>query len=144
LFDASDVIGVRSPRRMPHVSELARATQRTLGAAADPDLGLLRRYRLRRRVLERPALAVEARLPVPQRTHQADRLVRATAAALELDAHEVVFVLVPAHPHAEREPAVRELLQRRRLLRQVHGTVERYEHDRGSQADALRPAGDPT
>ena len=47
------------------------------------------------------------------------------------------------HADAEPDPAAGELLQRRHLLRQVEGIVQRHEHDRGAERDALRPAGDP-
>ena len=85
----------------------------------------------------------EVALAVPERAHQPDLLVGSPTAALELDAHEVELVLVPAHPDAERETAARELLQRRDLLRQVHRVVQRHEHDRGAEPDPFRPAGDP-
>jgi len=55
--------------------------------------------------LERPVLPLEVALAAPERAHQPDRLVGTPAAALELDAHEVELVLVPAHPDAEREAA---------------------------------------
>ena len=62
---------------------------------------------------------------------------------VELDAHEIELVLVPAHPDTEREAAAGELLQRRDLFRQVHRVVQRHEHDRCAEADPVRPAGDP-
>src|SRR4051812_38202568 len=101
---------------MPDVAELPRPAQGPPGAAADPDLRLLRRQRLGRRIVERPVLALEVVLTVPERAHQPDRLVRAAATARELDAHEVVLVLVPAHADAERETAAAQLLERRNLL----------------------------
>src|SRR6266540_3209367 len=143
LLDAADVIRIRRARGMPHVAELERAPDRRRRAAADPDLRLRRRMRLRGRVVERPELAFEIALAAPERTHQPDRLVPAAAAALERHAHEVVLVLVPAHADAEVEAAAAELLQRRHLLRQVHGVVQRDEDDRRAESDLRRPAGDP-
>jgi len=95
------------------------------------------------RVPERPEAALEGALAAPERAHDADRPVGAPAASRELDAHEVVLVAVPAHPDAECEAAARELLERRHLLREVERVVQRHEHDRGAEADAFRPAGDP-
>src|SRR5205085_12261201 len=109
LFDAAHVVGVRSPRRMPGVSKLPCAANRTRRAAADPDLGLTRRHRCEGRVVEGPELAVEVALAAPQRTHDPDRLVAAATATLERHAHEVVLILVPAHSHAEREATAGEL-----------------------------------
>src|SRR5437870_2603094 len=117
---------------MPRVAELAGAADRAIRAAAHPDLRLPRRLRLEGRVVERPPLPLEVALAVPERAHQANRLVGAPAAALELDADKVELVLVPAHPDAEGEAAPGELLQRRDLLREVHRVVQWDEHDRGA------------
>src|SRR5213593_210174 len=108
---------------MPRITELACATQRTLGAPADPDLRDRRRVRLRGRIVERPELALEVAFALPQCAHQPDRLVRAPAAALERHAHEVELLLVPAHAAAEREPPAGELLQRCDLFRQMNRVV---------------------
>src|SRR5215212_1275222 len=128
---------------MPGVAELEGAADRTLRAAADPDLRLRRGVRLGRGVAEGPELSVEVALAAPQSAHEADALVGAAAAALERHAHEVELVLVPAHPDAEGEAAARQLLQRRDLLREMHRVVEWHQHDRRSEPDPLRPAGDP-
>src|SRR5438105_15116877 len=128
---------------MPRVAELPRAPDRRWGAAADPDLGRRGGQRLGGRVVEGPVLAVEVPPALPERPHEPDRLVAAPAAALELDAHEIELVGVPAHADAEREAAAGELLERGGLLRQVHRVVQRDEDDRGAEADPVRPAGDP-
>src|SRR5712691_11653082 len=96
LLDATDVVGVRAAGGMPRVAQLERPPDRTLRAAADPDLGLRRRVRFGGRVVERPVLPFEIALAVPEGAQQPDRLVGTLAAALELDIHEVELVLVPA------------------------------------------------
>src|SRR2546429_7386518 len=103
LLDAADVCGVGAAGGMPRVAQLKRPPDGALGAAADPDLRLPRRVRLGHRVVERPVLPVEVALAVPERPHQADRLVGAPAAAPELDAHELELVSVPAHPDPDRK-----------------------------------------
>src|SRR4051812_44668020 len=129
---------------MPYVAEFARAPDRALRAAADPDLGHRRRLRLRGHAAERPALALVFARAAPEGLHDAERLVAAPAAALERDAHRLVLRRMPAHADAEREePAAGQLLQRRRLLRQVHRMVQCDECDRGAEFDPLGPAGDP-
>src|SRR5712691_7009294 len=128
---------------MPDVAELACPAHGLLGAAADPDLRPRRWVRLGSGVVERPQPAVEVALAVPERTHQPDRLVATATAALERNAHEVELVLVTAHAHTELDAAVRELLQGRHLLGQVHRVVQRHEYDRGAHPDPLGPAGDP-
>jgi PPOX class probable F420-dependent enzyme len=130
-------------RRVPDVAELERPPDRPRRAAADPDLRLRRGMRLGGRVLVRPVAALEQALAAPERAHEPDRLVGAPAASLEVDAHEVVLIPVPVHPDAEREAAARELLERRHLLRKVERVVQRHEHNRGAEAHAFRPAGDP-
>src|SRR6266536_2569938 len=128
---------------MPGVAELARAPNRAVGAAADPDLGLWRGVRFGGRVIERPILPLEIVFAVPERADEPDRLIRTPAAAFELDAHELELVFVPAHPDAEREAAARELLQRGDFLRQVHRVVQGQEHYRGAESDPVRAARDP-
>src|SRR6266581_4822275 len=98
LLHAPHVLRIRPARRMPDIPQLERAPDRALRAAADPDLRLRRRVRLRGRVVERPVLPVEVTLAVPKGAHKSDRLVCTPAAALELNTHEVELVLVPAHP----------------------------------------------
>src|SRR5207253_1636053 len=83
------------------VAELERPPDCALRAATDPDLRLLRGMRLGGRVVERPEVPVEVALALPERAHQPDPLVGTPAAALELDAHEVELVPVPAHPESE-------------------------------------------
>src|SRR5919201_4566312 len=139
LLHAPHVVRVRAARRMPCIAELERSPDGALRAAADPDLRLHGWAWLEGRIVERPELALEVALAAPQRAHQADRLVRTSPTARERNTHEVVFVLVPAHPDAEREAAAAQLLHCRDLLRQVHRVVERNEHDRRAQPDALRP-----
>src|ERR671936_3008680 len=102
LLDAAHVLGIGSAGGMPYVAELAGAADRALGAAADPDLGLPFRVGVGGRVVERPVVAFEVALAVPQRPHQPDRLVAPPAAALERDAHEVELVAMPAHADADR------------------------------------------
>jgi PPOX class probable F420-dependent enzyme len=143
LLDAPNVVGVRAARRMPGIAQFERAPYGSLRTAANPDLGLRRGVRLRGRVVEGPVLPLEVVFAVPESAHQPERLVGAAAAALELDAHELELVLVPAHPDTEREAATRELLQRGDLLCQVHRVVQRHEHDRGAEPNSLRPASDP-
>jgi PPOX class probable F420-dependent enzyme len=128
---------------MPGVAELARAPNRAVGAAADPDLRPWGGLRLGGRLTERPPPPLEVPLAAPDGAHYPDRLIAAGSATFELDAHEVELVPVPAHADAKRETAARELLQRRDLLRQVHRVVERHEHDRGAEPDPLRLARDP-
>src|SRR5712691_663731 len=128
---------------MPRVAEFACSPYGSLGAAADPDLGPWGRVRFRGRVVERPPASVEVALAVPEGAHQPDRLVGASAATLELDTHELEFVFMPAHPDPEREPSAEEFLESRDLLGEVHRVVQRHEHDRGAEADPLRPTRDP-
>src|SRR6266704_158796 len=115
---------------MPRVAKLVCALYGSFGAAADPDLGPWRRVRFGGRVVERPPASVEVALAVPERAHQPDRLVGASAATPELDAHELEFVFVPTHPDAEREASAGEFLESRGLLGEVHRIVQRHEHDR--------------
>ena len=110
LLHAPHIVGVRAARRMPRVTEFQRAPDRTLRASAHPDLRLRRRHGFERRVAERPELALEVALAAPQRAQHTNGLVRAPAAAAELDAHEAELVLVPADPDAEREPTAAQLL----------------------------------
>src|SRR6266545_371324 len=112
LLDAADMVGIGASRGMPGVSQFERPPDRALRAAAHPDLRHRRRVRLGRRLMERPVLPVEVALAIPERAHQPNRLVGTPAAALEVDAHEVELILVPAHPDAEREATAGELLQR--------------------------------
>jgi PPOX class probable F420-dependent enzyme len=65
------------------------------------------------------------------------------AAAGERNAHELELVPVPADADADRDTAARELLQRRHLLGELERVVQRQDHDRGAEPDALGPAGDP-
>jgi PPOX class probable F420-dependent enzyme len=88
-------------------------------------------------------LAVERPLATPERAHEVQRLVGPAVATPELDAHEPELVLVPADAHAESHAPVRELLQRRDLLREMDGVVKRHEHDRGAESDPLGDRGDP-
>src|SRR5207302_8121772 len=111
LLDAADVVRLGAAGGMPDVTELLSPADCMLRAAPDPDLRQRRRVRLGRRIVERPVLAVEVLVAAPEGAHQPDRLVGAAASALERHAHEVVFVLVPAHPDAEMEAAAAELLQ---------------------------------
>src|SRR3989442_10452041 len=97
------MVDVGATRRMPRVAQLERPPDRALRAAAGPDLRLRRWVRLRGRFMERPVLAFEVPLALPERTHQPDRLVGSPAAVLELNTHEVELVLVPAHADSERE-----------------------------------------
>src|SRR5918994_4866978 len=128
---------------MPDVAQLECASDRSLGAAADPELGLRGWVRLGGRILERPVLPLEGAFTFPESAHQPDRLVGAPAAALELDAHELKLVSVPTHPDTEREASAADLLECRDLLREKHRVVQRHEHDRSAEPDPLRPAGDP-
>ena len=143
LLDAPHVRDVGAARRMPDVAEPARPPDRLRRAAADPDLGWRRRQRLRGRVAKRPVTAVERVLTTPERAHQLDRLVSAAAATLELHAHELELVAVPAHADAERYASTRELLQGGHLLRQLDRVVQGQDQDRRAQLDPLRPACDP-
>src|SRR5881392_3226542 len=128
--DPANLVRVGATGRMPHVAQLAGAPDRPCGAAPDPDLRLPRRPRLEGRVAERPVVAVEAPFAAPEGAHDPDLLVCAAAAPGELDAHEVVLVLVPAHADAERGAAAGELLERRDLFREMHRVVQRDEDDR--------------
>src|SRR6266571_2573404 len=100
LFDAAHLVSVGAAGGMPRVPEFARAAHGTIGAAADPDLRLRSRVRLRGGVVERPVATLEVLFAVPERAHQPNRLVGAAATAFELDAHEVELVPVPAHAGA--------------------------------------------
>jgi PPOX class probable F420-dependent enzyme len=140
---ARHMLGIATARRMPRITELPRAPNRSRGAAADPDLGFARGMRLGRRIVDRPVLALEVLVAAPEGSHQANGLIRTSPASLELDAEEVELVLVPAQPDAECDAFAGDLLQRRHLLREVDGMVQRHEHDRCPESDPLRETRDP-
>src|SRR4051812_12264867 len=128
---------------MPDVPELACTPERARRAAADPDLRRRRRQWIGSRITERPVLTLEPALAAPQRAHQPDRLVPAPAAPCELDTHELVLSLVPAHADADDRASAGKLLQRCGLLREVERVVQRQDHNRCAEPHALRPTGDP-
>ena len=138
------VLDVGAARGMPHVTELARTPHRALGAAADPDLGQ-RRGGAAPPSRHGTTSSAPWKECSPRQSARMTRIAssRAAPAALERDAHELELVPVPAHADAERDAAAGELLQRRHLLREVERVVQRQDHDRGAEPDALGPAGDP-
>lgn len=143
LLDALDVVGADASARVPDGAEIARASDRPFGGSSHPDLRPRSWQRPESRVVEGPVLAVERALPGPQRTHQPQCLVRAAVTAAELVTHEAELVLVPTDADAEPKASTRELLKRRRLLREVDRVVQRQEDDRRPEPDSLRKAGDP-
>ncbi len=116
LLDLADVLGVRAARRMPHIPQLERRIARSefpptqISGCGDGrgsevaswnDQYSPSKSRSPSQSARSRRIASSARRPRPSNGMP----------------HEVVLILVPAHPDAEREAAAGELLQRRDLRR---------------------------
>ena len=127
--------------RHPAVALTARASQRRVGAPADPDRRkLLHGLGIDRDRLEAREAPVEARRRVaPERAHRVDPLVHAGAALLVRNAAELELLrILAADADAEHEPAAREHVERRRLLGGHRRRAQRQEIDADAELDPPR------
>ena len=86
----------------------------------------------------RPELALEFQRRVgPGLLDELDALLDALAAVLHVDAEGIELVADETAPDAEIEPALRQLVQGRGLLRHPHRIVERQHRGAGAEPDAL-------
>ena len=127
--------------RHPAVALPARARQRRVGAAADPD----RRKLLdglgidRDRVESREPAVERGRRVTPERAHDVDALVHPCPALLVRHAAERELLRVlAADADAEDEPAAREHVEGRRRLRRHGRRTERQQIDGDAQLDPVR------
>src|SRR6267143_1298428 len=118
--------------RHPAVALTARARQRRVGAAADPDRRrLLHGLGIDRHRLEARKPPAERRRGVaPERSHDLDALVHARAALLVGHAAQLELLgILAADADAEHQPAARERVERGRGLGRHRRGPERQEID---------------
>src|SRR5207244_5419771 len=112
LIEAPAIVGGRYHVRDPAVALPARARQRGVRAATDPDRwpGLLRGFRIDADAVELREAALEAgRRVAPERAHDVDGLGHAGAALSVGHAARVELLrILAADAHAEDGPAARE------------------------------------
>ena len=133
-----DVVG-----DVEEVVALLRRPLEALGRhqAGDPDRRmrlLVDRRQQRHAGHRRPEIALELhRRAGPGLLDQLDALLDPLAALLHVDAENVELVADEAAADAEIEPALRQLVERRRLLGHPHRIVERQHGRAGAEPDAL-------
>ena len=102
------------------------------GTAGHPDVGHLRRARIDRHVLELVVAAAVARVGLREQQRDGlDDLVGAPAALLDARARHLVLARVPARADTEDVPVVRQVAERRDLLREHDRMADGQDEDAG-------------
>ena len=109
----------------------------------DPDgrARALQRFRSERVAFDRrPASVIRDVVLAPQRPDDGEVFVEALAAFAHRHVGDVIVVFVEPAPDTEIQPAVRQHVGHRVILRGAHRIVQRQQADRAAEADATRLA----
>jgi len=147
LGDERDCFGEsarRAERSDPAVTERSGPSHRGVGTTADDQGDRRMWHRQDARVLQLEELAVEAdRFSGEKAAQQRERLVGAASPSAHVDTAALEFVRILAcDADAEREPAGREVRERRQLARHEHRVPQRQLIDADVHADAGMDAGE--